>query len=109
MKILFSDEKYFDIDGVYDFQNNRVWTVNRADTDEKNDVKSRDESTHLQVMMWLGACSKGIIPLVISNEGTVDHAVYIDKVLPVALKYENQVLGSDWIFQQCDAQGSHTV
>ena len=49
-------------------------------------------------MVWLGACSKGITPLVILNEGTVDHAAYIEKVLPAALKYGNQVLGSDWIF-----------
>ena len=60
---------------------------------------SRDESTHSQIMVWLGVCSKGITSLVIFNEGTVDHAVYIEKVLPVALKYGNQVLGSDQIFE----------
>ena len=48
-------------------------------------------------MMWLGACCKGITPLVILNEGTVD---YIEKVFLVALKYGNAVLGSHWIFQQ---------
>ena len=58
-------------------------------------------------MVWLGACSKGITPFVILNEGTADHAVYIEKVLPVALKYWNQVLGSDWIFQQ-DGTKSHS-
>ena len=63
-------------------------------------VLSRDESIHPQVMVWLDACSKGITALVIFNEGTVDHAVHIEKVLLVALKYENQVLDSDWIFQQ---------
>ena len=42
----------------------------------------------------------GITPLVILNEGTVNHAVYIEKVLPVALEYENQVSGSDWIFEE---------
>ena len=46
-------------------------------------------------MVWLGACSKGITPLVIPGEGTVDHTVYIKKVLPVALKYENETLGRD--------------
>ena len=51
-------------------------------------------------MVWLGACSKGMMPLVILNEGTVDHAAYIEKVLSVGLKYWNQVLGSEWIFQQ---------
>ena len=41
MKILLSDEKYFDIDGVYNSQNDRVWVVNRADVDEKGGVKQR--------------------------------------------------------------------
>ena len=29
MKILFYDENMFDIDGVYNLQNDRIWTVNR--------------------------------------------------------------------------------
>ena len=65
---------------------------------------SRDESTHPQVIVWLGACSKGITPLVIFNEGTVDYAVYIEKVFLVALKYVNQVLRSDSIFHQGDTK-----
>ena len=63
----------------------------------KSVALNRDES---KIMVWLGACLKGITLLIIFNEGTVDHAVYIEKVLPVALKYGNQVLRSDWIFQQ---------
>ena len=39
MKILFSDEKYFDIDGVYNSQNYRGWAINRAD--EKGGIKQR--------------------------------------------------------------------
>ena len=42
--------------------------------------------------------------MVIFDKGTVDHAVYIEKVLPVALKYGNQVFGSDWVFQQDGAK-----
>ena len=45
MRILFSDEKFFDIDGVYNSQNDRVWAVDRADADEKV-AFSRDESFH---------------------------------------------------------------
>ena len=40
------------------------------------------------------------MPLAIFNERTVDHAVYIEKVLLVVLRYGNEVLSSDWIFQQ---------
>ena len=43
MKILFSDEKYFDIDDVYDSENDRVWAVNCADADERSDVKQRQK------------------------------------------------------------------
>ena len=55
-------------------------------------------------MMWLDASSKSITPLVILNEETLDHALHIEKVFPVALKYGNKVLGSDWIFQQDDTK-----
>ena len=66
--------KYFNIDGVYNSQNDRMWAVNCADADEKSGIKQRRKHPE-QVMEWLGVCSKGITPLVISNEGTVDHAV----------------------------------
>ena len=55
-------------------------------------------------MVWLSASSKNTTPLVILNDGIVDHAVYIENVLFVALKYGNQVLGIDWIFQQDGAK-----
>ena len=99
LKILFSDEKMFDIDGVYNTQNDRVWAVDRAD-DNKNGGIQRRQKFPQKVMVWLSACSKGLTPLVILDERTVDHTVYIEKVLPVALKYGNQFFGSDWIFQQ---------
>ncbi|CAF4426292.1 unnamed protein product, partial [Adineta steineri] len=34
MKILFSDEKMFDIYGMYNSQNDRIWTVNRQEADK---------------------------------------------------------------------------
>ena len=99
MRILFSDEKFFNIDGVYNSQNDRVWAVDRADADEKGGIQQRRKFPQ-KVMVWLGTCSKGITPLVILDDGTVDHDYYIKRVLPVALKYGNRVFGDDWIFQQ---------
>ncbi|CAF4142455.1 unnamed protein product, partial [Rotaria magnacalcarata] len=54
-------------------------------------------------MVWLGACSKGVSPLVILGTESMNHERYIKNVLPVALKYGNEMFGNDWIFQQDNA------
>ena len=41
LKILFSDEKMFDIDGVYNTQNDRVWPVDRADANKNGGIQRR--------------------------------------------------------------------
>lgn len=99
MKILFSDEKMFDIDGIYNSQNDRVWAANRAEADEKGGVRQKRKFPQ-KVMVWLAVCSKGVSPIVIFDEGTINHDRYIREVLPVALKYGNKTLGTNWTFQQ---------
>ena len=42
MKILFYDEKMFDIDGVYKSQNDRIWPVDRSETD----ASEQNSSSH---------------------------------------------------------------
>ena len=103
MRILFSDEKMFDIDGIYNSQNDRIWAVNRAEADSKGGTRQKRKFPH-KVMVWLGVCSEGISPLVIFEKGTVDHARYIKEVLPVALKFGNDTFGNDWTFQQDGAK-----
>ena len=39
LRFLFYDEKMFDIDGVYNSQNERVWAPSRADADAKGGIK----------------------------------------------------------------------
>ena len=39
--ILFLDEKMFDIDGVYNSQNDRIWVVNRAAADIKGGIRRK--------------------------------------------------------------------
>ncbi|CAF1535797.1 unnamed protein product, partial [Adineta ricciae] len=56
---------------------------------------------------WLGVCSKDVSPLVIFEQGTVNHNRYIKEVLPIALKYGNYVFGNDWTYQQ-DGAKPHT-
>ena len=53
LRILFSDEKFFDIDGVYDSQNDRVWAVDRANADRKGGIKQRRKFAQ-KVMVWFG-------------------------------------------------------
>ena len=71
-----------------------MWAVGLADADKKGGIKQRRKFAQ-KVMVWLCVCSKGVMPPVILNEGTVDHTVYIKKVLPVALKYGNETFGRD--------------
>ena len=79
VRILFSNEKFFDIDNVYNSQNDRVWAVDRDNVDKKGGIKQRRKFPW-KLMVWFGACSKGIMPLVILDEGTV---VYIKKCFPL--------------------------
>ena len=45
-------------------------------------------------MVRLRVCSsKDLTPLMILDEGTVDHSCYIKNVLPTALKYGKEVFG----------------
>ena len=39
LRFLFSDEKMFDIDGVYNSQNERIWVPSRTDADAKGSIK----------------------------------------------------------------------
>ena len=94
LKILFSDEKIF---GVCNAQNNRMWSVDRDETDEKDGRKQKRKFSQ-KVMIWLGVCSKEVKPLVILDKDTIDHDRYISEVLPVAIKYGNKIFADDWTY-----------
>jgi transposase len=96
---LFSDEKMFDLDGMYNLQNDRVWAINRHEADRKNGVKKKHQFP-TKVMVWLGACRKGLTSLIILDNGTLKHEDYIRKVLRVALKCGDKMVGEKWTFQQ---------
>ena len=44
LRILFSDEKMFDIDGIYNAQNDRIWTADHEEADKNKVVSNKDES-----------------------------------------------------------------
>ena len=92
IKILFSNEKMFDIDGIYNSQNDRIWAVNRTATNTKGGLNQKQMFPQ-NVMVWFGVCSKGVFPLMIFKDGTMDHGRYIKEVLPVALKFGNELIG----------------
>ncbi|CAF0941470.1 unnamed protein product [Didymodactylos carnosus] len=102
---LFSDEKIFDLNGMYNAQNDRVWAINRQEADKKGGVKQIHQFP-TKIMVWLGACGKGLTKLVVLDKGTVDHVRYIREVLPVALKCGNKMMGNNWTFQQ-DGASAH--
>ena len=41
MRIHFSDEKMFDLDGIYNSQNDRIWTVNREEANRRGGKKQQ--------------------------------------------------------------------
>jgi hypothetical protein len=43
MWILFSDEKMFDIDGIYNSQNQRIWVASRAEANERGCIKMKQK------------------------------------------------------------------
>ena len=58
-------------------------------------------------MVWLAVYSESVGPLVLLEQGTLNHHHYIKEVLPIALRYGNSKSGNNWIFQQ-DNGTSHT-
>lgn len=103
---LFTDGKYFDLDGIYNAQNGRVWAVNREEADKKGGIHEKTKLP-VKVMVWLGVCAQGLRVPVIFEDETMDADRYMHEVLPIALKFGNKMLGSNWTYQQ-DSARPHT-
>ena len=84
----------FDIDEVYNSQNNRISAVNRAVPEIEGSVR-RKRRFPQKVMVWLGVCSKGASPLVVFECETLNHSRYVRKMFPLVLKYGNDMFGDD--------------
>ena len=100
---MFTDEKYFDLDGVYNAQNDRIRTVSRKEADKQGGVHQQTKFP-TKVLVWLGVCGEGLTPPVIIEDETIDAERYIDEILPIALKSGNKMLGKDWTYQQDGAR-----
>ena len=97
MKILFSNEKMLDIDGIYNSQNDCMSAVNYSTAAAKGGRRQRRKFPQ-KVMVWLGVCSKCVSPLVIFEDGIMNHDRYITEMFPVAIKFGNDMFGTDWTF-----------
>ena len=79
MRILFFDEKMFDLDGIYNSENDRIWAVNRKEENGRSEKKQQGKFPQ-KVMVWLSICSEGVAHLVLFEKGTLDHHRYIREV-----------------------------
>ena len=102
-KILFSDEKYFSMDGIYNRQNDRVYAASRDEADEHGGTMQRSKFPK-HIMVWLGASRNGLTGSIIFEPGqTLAHENYIDVVLPHALSEGRRLIGDGFIYQQDNA------
>ena len=58
-------------------------------------------------MVWLGVCYNGLTSAVIIEEGTINTQVYLQKILPVASKDGQKLIGNEFTFEQ-DGASAHT-
>ncbi|CAF3122126.1 unnamed protein product, partial [Rotaria socialis] len=95
-KWLFTGEKVFDLDGIYNSQNDRVWATSREEADRKGGFREKTKYPK-KVMVWLGTCADGLRTPVKLENGTMDAEVYINEVLPIALECgdNDKMLGDD--------------
>ena len=81
MRILFSDEKRFTVNGVYNRQNHRIWAPTRSIADSmKTHLKRKFPKS---VMLWMGACYEGITKIFIANK-KITSSYYTNEILTIA-------------------------
>ena len=71
MRILFYDEKMFDLDGIGNGQNDRIWVVSWEEADRRDGRKQQGKFPQ-KVMVWLAVCLEGVVPLVLFEKGSLD-------------------------------------
>ncbi|CAF1428140.1 unnamed protein product, partial [Rotaria sp. Silwood1] len=102
-KILFTDEKYFSVEGVFNRKNERVYAVSRLEADEQGGINEKSKYSK-RIMVWLGASKNGLTSPIIFEPGeTLSHKNYIEVLLPHAQSEGERLLGEDFIYQQDNA------
>ncbi len=105
-RAVFCDEKFFNVDGVNNHQNHRIWASSRIEADKKGPVLKKQKFPQ-KVMIWLAVAKKNHSRPIIFKTKSVDHSVYISKALPEALWFGTSLFGPRWTFVQ-DGATPHT-
>lgn len=104
-KILFTDEKVFTVEQVFNKQNTRILARNVADASKKGRyVQKRGHA--VSVMVWAGITSDGKTPLVFVPQGVkINAANYLDDILKAVVEpWANSHFGNThWTYQQDSA------
>ena len=105
--ILFTDEKYFTLGGIFNRQNDRVYAANRQEADKQGGINQKMKYPK-KIMVWLGASKNGLTSPIIFEPGeTLSHKNYVDVILPHGKAEGERLLGDDFIYQQ-DHATPHT-
>ena len=106
-KIMFSDEKMFDGDGQLNPQNDVVYAESREDANNNGGLRPTKKYP-AKLMVWVGVTFYGITKFVdLPLNTSFDSDFYVSKVLPIARRDGERLIGPDFIFQQ-DGASVHT-
>ena len=95
--IMFSDEKWFDQDGQYNRQNNRIYAVSRQETEYMGTWS--EHKCPFKVMVWIGVFSGLIQVVILPQKTTFDSDFYVEKVLPIVKRDGIKLIGENFIFR----------
>ena len=84
---MFPEERLFDVDEVYNFQNERIWAPDRTEADAKGGTNEVEKFPNKSCGVTWSALQRSSSALAIFEEETADHEQYIQEVLPVVLKF----------------------
>ena len=101
--IILSNETIFDIGGVYNSQNNRIWVINHAEIDTTDEIRRQLEFSQ-NISIWFAVNSKRVSHVFISEKGIVNHKRFSKEVLPNILKFRNNMFKNDGRFQSDNAK-----
>ncbi|CAF4853186.1 unnamed protein product [Rotaria magnacalcarata] len=94
---------YFELGGIFNRQNDRVYAPSRYYADEHKGTKQTAKFPK-KLMVWLAASKNGLsLPIIFEPSETLTHENYIEIVLPHALSEGQRLLGDNFIYQQDNA------